>query len=66
MRFLEGRPADLKRTIGEGVVEVLQKHFAPAEEEMELQVTAEIQDIRRAEYFKYPPGTLGPPPLSVV
>jgi 5-carboxymethyl-2-hydroxymuconate isomerase len=66
MRFLEGRPADLKRTIGEGVVELLQKHFSAAEDEMDLQITAEIQDIRRAEYFKYPPGTLGPPPLSVV
>ena len=66
MRFLEGRPTDVKHAIGEGIVEILQKHFSPAAEELDVQITAEIQDIRRAEYFKYPPGTLGPPPLSLV
>ena len=66
MRFLEGRPADVKQAIGNGAVEILQKHFSPAAEEMDLQITAEVQDIRRAEYFKYPLGTLGPPPLSIV
>ena len=37
-----------------------------ASDDLALQITVEIQDIRRASYFKYPPGTLGPPPLSLV
>ena len=31
-----------------------------------LQITVEVQDIRKATYFKDPPGTLGPPSLSLI
>ena len=69
IRFLEGRPPDVKQAIGEGAVELLHDHFTAAVEandDLDLQITVEIQDIHRATYFKYPPGTLGPPPLSLV
>ena len=41
-------------------------HFAQVPEELGLQITVEIQDIKKATYFKHPPGTLGPPSLSIV
>jgi 5-carboxymethyl-2-hydroxymuconate isomerase len=66
VRFLEGRSATMKQAIGEGSLELLRAHFEDAEKGLDLQITVEIQDIRRAAYFKYPPGTLGPPSLSVV
>ena len=69
IRFLEGRTPEVKHSIGEGTVELLHDHFHHAVERfhaLELQITVEIQDIRRAAYFKHPPGTLGPPPLTVV
>lgn len=69
IRFLEGRTPDVKQSIGEGAVELLHDHFLAAIEgpdPLDLQITVEIQDIRRAAYFKHPPGTLGPPPLTVV
>jgi len=67
IRFLEGRPVDLKQAIGHGALEILREHFTPAYEEVgDLQITVEIHDIQRATYFKDPPGTLGPPPLSLV
>ncbi|MGD2120676.1 MAG: 5-carboxymethyl-2-hydroxymuconate isomerase [Gemmatimonadota bacterium] len=69
IRFLEGRMPDVKQAIGHGAVELLQDHFQPALDNtpgLDLQITVEIQDIQRAAYFKHPPGTLGPPPLTVV
>ncbi|MBT8398764.1 MAG: 5-carboxymethyl-2-hydroxymuconate isomerase [Gemmatimonadetes bacterium] len=69
VRFLEGRPPEVKHAVGAGAVELLHDHFALAldgPDPLEVQITVEIQDIQRASYFKYPPGTLGPPSLSLV
>jgi 5-carboxymethyl-2-hydroxymuconate isomerase len=69
IRFLEGRTPEVKHAIGAGAVELLHDHFSPAaggSEPLDLQLTVEVQDIQRATYFKYPPGTLGPPSLSLV
>ena len=66
LRFLEGRPMSVKQAVGAGALEILRAHFAPASEELDLQLTVEVQDIRKATYFKDPPGTLGPPSLSLV
>lgn len=67
MRFLEGRALEVKQALGASALEILQAHFAPAAAEgLDLQITVEIQDIRRATYFKDPPGTLEPPSLTVV
>ena len=66
LRFLEGRPLELKQAVGAGAVELLRAHFQAALQALDLQITVEVQDIRRSTYFKYPPGTLEPPTLSLV
>ena len=66
LRFLEGRPLGVKQAVGEGALALLRAHFAPAAGGVALQITVEVQDIRKATYFKDPPGTLGPPTLSLV
>ena len=66
IRFLEGRPMEIRQAVGAGALEILRGHFGAAEEDRDLQITVEVLEIRRALYFKHPPGTLGPPPLSVV
>jgi 5-carboxymethyl-2-hydroxymuconate isomerase len=69
IRFLEGRSPQVKQAIGNGALDLLCDHFARGVEGLrglDFQITVEIQDIQRAAYFKYPPGTLGPPSLSVV
>jgi 5-carboxymethyl-2-hydroxymuconate isomerase len=66
VRFLEGRPMNLKQAVGDRAVGLILDHFAEADEALDLQITVEIQDIRRGTYFKHPPGTLGPPSLSIV
>jgi len=66
IRFLEGRPLGVRQDVGRGALEILQEHFAQAGRELDVQITVEVQEIQRALYFKHPPGTLGPPPLSVV
>jgi 5-carboxymethyl-2-hydroxymuconate isomerase len=66
IRFLEGRPQAVKEAIGVAAVGVLNDHFRQEREDLDLQITVEIQDIRRDAYFKYPSGTLDPPPLTIV
>lgn len=66
MRILEGRQEELKRAMGEGAVRILKAHFQPLPEGVDLQITVEVQEMRRTAYFKDPPGTLSPPPLSIV
>lgn len=66
LRFLEGKPLSVKQAVGAGALELLRAHFAPASEGLNLQITVEVHDIQKATYFKDPPGTLGPPTLSLV
>ena len=66
VRFMEGRPQALKEAIGMEALGLLEDHFQVDPAELDLQITVEIQDIRRDAYFKYPSGTLDPPPLTVV
>ena len=66
LRFLEGRRLNVQQAIGSGALDILRAHFTPAPEGVDLQITIEIQEIRGSTYFKDPPGTLGPPPLSIV
>jgi 5-carboxymethyl-2-hydroxymuconate isomerase len=58
VRFLEGRPAELKEEIGRRLLAVLKEGFESLFEEGDLQVTVEIRDIERAAYFKIPAGSL--------
>ena len=66
LRFLEGRTPAVKAAVGAGAVEILRAHFDRGQEGLDLQITVEVQDIRKDAYFKHPPGTLGPPPLTIV
>ncbi len=54
IRFLEGRAVNLKREIGTQSVEALRAAFEPSFGPFEMQVSAEIQDIERQMYHKYP------------
>ncbi len=66
LRFLEGRALDKKQAVGAGAAELLRSHFEAAFQSFDVQITVDVQDIRRSTYFKYPPGTLEPPTLSLV
>jgi 5-carboxymethyl-2-hydroxymuconate isomerase len=66
VRFLEGRPLRVKQAVGLSALERLRSHFGQVPEELNLQITVELQDIEKATYFKHPPGTLGPPSLTIV
>ncbi|MFK8012025.1 MAG: 5-carboxymethyl-2-hydroxymuconate Delta-isomerase [Marinicellaceae bacterium] len=58
VRFLEGRSQDVKQKIGEQMNQLLVDWFQPLNKALKLQITVEINDIKRAAYFKYPKGTL--------
>jgi 5-carboxymethyl-2-hydroxymuconate isomerase len=66
VRFMEGRTDELKQALGIAFLEMLKACFDPGRSKIDLQITVEIQDIRKADYFKDPPGTLGPPPTTMV
>lgn len=66
LRFLEGRRLNLQQAVGAGAIDILRTHFTPVPIGLDLQITVEIEEIRKSTYFKDPPGTLGPPPLSIV
>jgi 5-carboxymethyl-2-hydroxymuconate isomerase len=65
MRFLEGRPQKTIGAVGPAALEILKGHFTPAPDGTRLQITVEVEEIRKASYFKDPPGTLGGPPPAV-
>ena len=62
IRFLDGRPVDLKRAVGSRCLDVLREWFADPASALTLQITVEVHDIDRDTYFKYPEGTLSPLP----
>jgi 5-carboxymethyl-2-hydroxymuconate isomerase len=66
LRFLEGRAPEVQQAVGEGALEILKAHFLAGARPMEIQITVEIREIRKATYFKHPPGTLGGPAVRLV
>lgn len=58
VRILEGRSVELKKELGNRLLETLREHFSSAEAVLDLQMTVEIRDIERSSYFKHPEGTL--------
>jgi len=63
LRFLEGRAPEVQQAVGEAALEILKAHFTPGARELDLQITVEVQEIRKATYFKFPSGTLGGPAM---
>ena len=66
LRFLEGGLLEVQQAVGQGALDMLKAHFHPAPEGVDLQITVEVGDIRKATYFKDPPGTLGGPTVRLV
>lgn len=60
LRFMEGRPLEVQRAVGQGALTALRSHFKKAPSGVDLQITVEVGEIRRATYFKFPEGTLEP------
>lgn len=58
VKFLQGRTDDLKREIGNQLIEILKGYYADSGNELDIQITIEILDINRDIYFKHPPGAL--------
>ncbi len=58
VRFLAGRSDEVRQAVGQQMRQALLDWFAPKAGPADLQVTVELRDIDRAEYFKHPEGTL--------
>ena len=60
VRFIEGRDAQTKRSIGAKCNTILQQEFLSESDKERIQITVEVRDILLADYHKYPEGTLTP------
>ncbi|HEX9637180.1 MAG TPA: 5-carboxymethyl-2-hydroxymuconate Delta-isomerase [Acidobacteriota bacterium] len=58
VRFMEGRTPEVKQRLGWRLLEALRQAYGA--DERAVQITVEIRDIAKADYFKYPEGTLSP------
>jgi 5-carboxymethyl-2-hydroxymuconate isomerase len=58
VRFLEGRPLELKEEVGLQLLAVLKQGYGSRAQQEDLQITVEIRDIERGAYFKVPAGSL--------
>ena len=59
VRLLAGRSAQDKRKLGEDLLGLLRTVFSDADRQLDLQITVELVDMKRASYFKHPSGTIG-------
>jgi 5-carboxymethyl-2-hydroxymuconate isomerase len=57
VRFLAGRPLDVKQEVGQQCLSLLRAYFEPSLAALELQITVEVRDVQRQTYFKIPEGT---------
>ncbi len=57
VRFLAGRPVELKKEIGKQLLDFLKEIYAPSMSKYNLQITVEIRDIAGEFYFKFPGGS---------
>ena len=64
VRLLEGRSDVVKRELGGKILELVKHWFDVGDRALQVQVTVEITDIRRNEYFKYPAGTFSEIPAT--
>ena len=60
VRFMEGRTLEVKQQLGEQIKDALVTGFGAKRSAMDIQITVEVRDIERANYVKYPQGTLTP------
>ena len=57
VRFLAGRPLEVKQDVGQRCLRLLEAYFEPSRAALELQITVEVRDVERQTYFKIPKGT---------
>ena len=55
--FLAGRSNKTKQQIGNACLVQLKQFYEKSMARLDLQITVEIADIQRGNYFKYPEGT---------
>ena len=55
--FLAGRSNDIKQQIGSECLACLKRFYEKSMARLDLQITVELADIQRENYFKYPEGT---------
>ncbi len=60
IRFVEGRPEEIRQAVGEACLEILKQCFIESIKLQKLQLTVEVQDITLSNYHKFPEGTLTP------
>ena len=58
IRLFEGRPPTLKAAIGDNCLHILENYFAESISQLDLQITVEICDMQKPNYFKFSKGTL--------
>ena len=55
---LAGRGDDVKATINQRALRILEKYYQASLEQLKLQLSVEFRDIERSSYAKVPEGTL--------
>lgn len=51
--FLEGRNSEVKKTLGKGLLDLLKHYYRKSIEDLNLQLTVHVEDLKRDFYFKY-------------
>lgn len=52
--FLEGRDSEIKKALGQGLLDLLRTFFRKSSLDLNLQLTVRIEDIKRDFHFKHP------------
>ncbi|HMV99242.1 MAG TPA: 5-carboxymethyl-2-hydroxymuconate Delta-isomerase [Acidobacteriota bacterium] len=60
LRLLEGRAPELKQDIGKHCLAAIKEAFSELVEHNQVQITVEIRDIVRQNYFKIPADSIAP------
>lgn len=58
LAFIEGRSEQIKTELGNQFLATLKNHFITPDDNERIQISVEILDIKRSNYFKFPSGTL--------
>lgn len=58
VRLAEGRTAAIREKVGEQMLQVLNDYFVDSLEELNMQITVEVQEFPKQFYFKIPSGTV--------
>ncbi len=60
VRMIEGRSSETKHRLGNSLVGLLRQAFNVSDDDVHIQVTVEVSDIKLNEYSKFPSGSLTP------